>query len=242
MASDCNSAVTDLGYLMNTEIGTEISKQLQFLDDFLTSEAVDIDAMLLTELDGFLAGVAVLPEAVPPQEWLPEIWGYADPEFESPAQMQQVMGAILEHAANIARSLDQGSYRPIYDYDVDDTPLWEIWVSGFRKAIGLRPDAWQAFVDQEDDEELHRSLFVLWRLSRMEEVETDKPEFAEIDEELETLAPDVIPSLVEIVRKARRRKGVRDSVAPLAGDAKIGRNDPCPCGSGKKYKKCCLSR
>ncbi|OQY03760.1 MAG: hypothetical protein B6I22_10905, partial [Desulfobacteraceae bacterium 4572_123] len=20
---------------------------------------------------------------------------------------------------------------------------------------------------------------------------------------------------------------------------KIGRNDPCPCGSGKKYKKCC---
>ncbi|HLE85676.1 MAG TPA: SEC-C metal-binding domain-containing protein [Thermoanaerobaculia bacterium] len=23
---------------------------------------------------------------------------------------------------------------------------------------------------------------------------------------------------------------------------KIGRNDPCPCGSGKKYKRCCLER
>jgi soluble cytochrome b562 len=23
--------------------------------------------------------------------------------------------------------------------------------------------------------------------------------------------------------------------------AKIGRNDPCPCGSGKKYKRCCLA-
>lgn len=22
---------------------------------------------------------------------------------------------------------------------------------------------------------------------------------------------------------------------------KVGRNDPCPCGSGKKYKKCCLN-
>ena len=22
-------------------------------------------------------------------------------------------------------------------------------------------------------------------------------------------------------------------------NAKVGRNDPCPCGSGKKYKKCC---
>ncbi len=25
----------------------------------------------------------------------------------------------------------------------------------------------------------------------------------------------------------------------LGFDTKIGRNDPCPCGSGKKYKKCC---
>ena len=25
----------------------------------------------------------------------------------------------------------------------------------------------------------------------------------------------------------------------VRGSAKIGRNDPCPCGSGKKYKKCC---
>ena len=23
---------------------------------------------------------------------------------------------------------------------------------------------------------------------------------------------------------------------------KIGRNDPCPCGSGKKYKKCCMDK
>jgi preprotein translocase subunit SecA len=26
----------------------------------------------------------------------------------------------------------------------------------------------------------------------------------------------------------------------VAGGQKVGRNDPCPCGSGKKYKKCCL--
>ena len=27
--------------------------------------------------------------------------------------------------------------------------------------------------------------------------------------------------------------------APIRSDAKIGRNDPCSCGSGKKYKQCC---
>jgi uncharacterized protein YecA (UPF0149 family) len=27
-----------------------------------------------------------------------------------------------------------------------------------------------------------------------------------------------------------------------ASKAQVGRNDPCPCGSGKKYKKCCLGK
>ena len=29
------------------------------------------------------------------------------------------------------------------------------------------------------------------------------------------------------------------SQAPIVKSAKVGRNDPCPCGSGKKFKKCC---
>ena len=28
-------------------------------------------------------------------------------------------------------------------------------------------------------------------------------------------------------------------VKPVQADKTPGRNDPCPCGSGKKYKKCC---
>jgi uncharacterized protein YecA (UPF0149 family) len=28
-------------------------------------------------------------------------------------------------------------------------------------------------------------------------------------------------------------------VDPIKGAGEAGRNDPCPCGSGKKYKKCC---
>jgi len=30
-----------------------------------------------------------------------------------------------------------------------------------------------------------------------------------------------------------------ESLQPVARGRKVGRNDPCPCGSGKKYKKCC---
>ncbi|MBM3335726.1 SEC-C domain-containing protein [Candidatus Sumerlaeota bacterium] len=30
-----------------------------------------------------------------------------------------------------------------------------------------------------------------------------------------------------------------NSPAAAGSGRKVGRNDPCPCGSGKKYKKCC---
>ena len=29
---------------------------------------------------------------------------------------------------------------------------------------------------------------------------------------------------------------------PIRVEPKVGRNDPCPCGSGKKYKKCCMNK
>ncbi len=33
-----------------------------------------------------------------------------------------------------------------------------------------------------------------------------------------------------------------EAVEPITADAQPGRNDPCPCGSGKKFKKCCYGK
>ena len=40
----------------------------------------------------------------------------------------------------------------------------------------------------------------------------------------------------EYLKKNRKAQGI---VLPVAKKVKIYPNDPCPCGSGKKYKKCC---
>jgi len=32
------------------------------------------------------------------------------------------------------------------------------------------------------------------------------------------------------------------NIEPVRTEPKIGRNDPCPCGSGLKYKKCCITK
>jgi len=53
----------------------------------------------------------------------------------------------------------------------------------------------------------------------------------------------IMPVGREIALLSARRKpdfngSARETIG--AGSPKVGRNDPCPCGSGKKYKKCCL--
>jgi len=46
-------------------------------------------------------------------------------------------------------------------------------------------------------------------------------------------------------RKNKEIDGLENTgkVVPFNRNApKVGRNEPCPCGSGKKYKKCCLNK
>ncbi|MBW2623538.1 MAG: anaerobic sulfatase maturase [Deltaproteobacteria bacterium] len=50
-----------------------------------------------------------------------------------------------------------------------------------------------------------------------------------------------LPYFRQIAEDIKRdRQQVRPSPPPAFKE--VGRNDPCPCGSGKKYKKCCLNR
>ena len=51
------------------------------------------------------------------------------------------------------------------------------------------------------------------------------------------------------LKKAIDDQKMREAIAkyklahtPIKREYHINRNDPCPCGSGKKYKKCCLSK
>jgi hypothetical protein len=62
----------------------------------------------------------------------------------------------------------------------------------------------------------------------------------EEDDELE----DDVPGAGEDIELDEGGPGgeaaVEGEAAPIRTGPKVGRNDPCPCGSGKKYKKCCL--
>jgi uncharacterized protein YecA (UPF0149 family) len=72
------------------------------------------------------------------------------------------------------------------------------------------------------------------------------PEANKKDRDLQVTLFALLPSAVETVQECARLKaeeyqgGVPLSEKSAGGKReKIGRNDPCPCGSGKKHKKCC---
>jgi len=62
------------------------------------------------------------------------------------------------------------------------------------------------------------------------------------EEEIERIQNSIPINAIDIYHYwLNKRRDNPDTMIPIRrSDNKIGRNDPCPCGSGKKFKKCCL--
>jgi uncharacterized protein len=222
----------------------DLSPELMELDARLLALPESRGGMLLSELDGFLAGVLVCPELIPPSEWLPSIWGEdtedAEPAFNQKSELEEFVGLLFKHYNTIAGDLNQGGdrYQPIYDIDdASDEILWETWIAGFEAAMALRPDSWAAIVDSDDDEAAS-AFSMLAALAMINDGATSEDLDGVKVDELTEEAPALIPLCVQTLNDWRQ---ARDRITPPATSSKVGRNDPCPCGSGKKYKKCCGS-
>jgi uncharacterized protein len=206
----------------------DISAQLLALHEFLVSEAVSEDAMLLGELDGFLAGVIVCPELIQPGEWMPLIWGEAPPAFADETQAQQIYDLIIGHYNDTIAQLNKRRYEPIFEHEIDDSALWEIWIEGFARAMDLRPGCMVGLAErQRDDEDIQRAVFVFGRLCSLV-LDPHLSQVLDIDAELEEHAPDLIASHVEILHQARLAEGAASRGTAPRLQPKIGRNVPVP--------------
>jgi yecA family protein len=123
--------------------GPATPEQLELLNKYLCSERAPRTCMLISQLEGFLTAIAAGPQRVPVNEWLPSVWGGAEPTFSDADQETAVIGAIMRRYNEIARSLEHGLVDPIYLTAPDDTPIVSHWAAGFLDAIRLRLDAWK---------------------------------------------------------------------------------------------------
>ena len=116
----------------------------------------DADVVPYRELRGFLFAVLNGPELIPPSEWIPEIFGGVQPEFESHEQARAVMGELMalnnESVAPLAThpgGLPAGVvFRapPLANFE-DDAPLAS-WARGFAAGYQWIEDSWDG-VDED---------------------------------------------------------------------------------------------
>lgn len=221
--------------------------ELDRLENLLLRQPPENDWMLLSEFDGFFAGLIVCPEAIRPSERLSLVWGDGvAPGFPSLEEYQSAIDLIMAHCNRVVRSLmpPSSGFLPVLDLDPSsDETLWELWVAGFERAMALRPECWQAIVESDDDEAA-ASVSLVLALHHINQGSSEFPDAAVA--ELDVEAPDLIPTLVESLNIWTKSRGVSSTRQPAANidrkirsRAKIGRNEPCSCGSGRKYNRCC---
>jgi len=214
------------------------------LDEFLCSERSPPQSMMLSDLDGFLTGIAIGPEPIMPSEWLPLVWGGEQPVFADGQEAQAVLGAIMSRYNQIVREVADGSFQPILWAAPDGTAIAGDWAEGFGLAVSLRTTAWDPLLKAKRHALL---LFPILALGVDQDFLSKFGLDTEDQEDIAREAPAILPACVMGIaefwrdRKPHRGRGLREdrikSAVRIAD--KTGRNDPCSCGSGIKFKKCC---
>jgi uncharacterized protein len=203
-------------------------------------------AMVLVELDGFIAGLLVCPDLIPPGEWFAKAVGLSKRHpspFTDLDHANDVLELVMDYYHDVATTLTQRpqDYRPLFSIDnVNGDVIWELWIEGFATAARLRPRAFTRLLDGGGE-----PAAAIAGLATLTDIAERVPD--PVDKEPEPLsigAPERIRQWIVTLhqhRLAAPRSSASFTAAknPFAGAPKVGRNDPCPCGSGKKYKRCC---
>jgi len=204
-------------------------------------------SMNVEQLDGFFAALICGPVNVPPSEYLPVILGddmVPGNTFNVQPVLQDFLSLIMRHWNVIADTLNSGEvFLPLLLEDENGITRANDWATGFLRGMDFDKEQWAALLADEE----HGGWLV--------------PIFALANEH----SPDpAMRPYKEPVSAERREKLIVGAAAGVTGiyryfeaqrlleehfsgnittfhriTPKIGRNDPCPCGSGKKFKQCC---
>jgi len=220
--------------------------ELAELDEFLMSDQTSDETMMLDILDGYLTALAIGPVTVMPSVWLPKVWGPAEeyvPEFATTEQAQRIVGLIFRHMNDIIRSLEDHveSHEIMIGSRMDpvtrrEFPDGEMWAYGFMEGVALCRRDWEAAINDPAAREALRPIRLLGGedLTKEEGLLTRTvPQRAALSEQLQRSLAVLYRFWLPYRRTMHGEATVRRA-AP-----KVGRNDPCPCGSGKKFKQCC---
>jgi uncharacterized protein len=211
------------------------------LDEFLMSDEAPSDTMDTSMLDGYLAAVASGPNLVMPDQMLRWIWdtenGEESPEFQHNKEAKDIIELILRHYQHVNSALNDRTYVPrMADRDI------EAWCAGYYVAIATDMAAWTPLLISQP--KLFSTILLHGTLDGEEILKKKALTDTERDAAADSLAESARQIHAYWLEQRRRglnrgeTPGIMPSRRPIRAPVKVGRNEPCPCGSGKKYKHC----
>ena len=222
--------------------------ELEELDEFLADDTLQETSMDVSTLEGYLTAIAIGPRLVMPSEWLPWIWdmeeGEASAPFENEEQASRIFSLIMRRYNSILQSFATApeAFQPIF-WRGNQWGVAE-WCEGFILGFQFSDDAWSLLAAGQPE----------WFAPFLRFGTDDCIDTTKMTGDAEAWMSEIDASLGNLQRywkenRHRRpggtisedsRLGSQNGVAQVVRNGpKISRNDACPCGSGKKYKKCC---
>ena len=133
---------------------------------------------------------------------------------------------------------------PVFTHFENDVPQGNDWAHGFMRGVSMRQSAWRELIE---DEERGGCLIPMMALLHEHDPDPElRPPPIAPEKRMDFLAYMGAGLMLAYQHFKEQREA---EVVRMAGSVlnrveskrqpKVGRNEPCPCGSGKKYKRCC---
>ncbi len=223
------------------------------LDELLAALPEDRDPLDVAMLDGFLVGVLLQPDLVMPSAWLPYVFdaGGGEAGFPDATAASAVTALIMRRYNELAACIaGREAIDPIVFELEDDAggPVTgkagivalEPWAMGFTTALGTFPSLQAAY--DRDDELAAALVGILRHLPMSPDADAaESADFAERRAQMDQDAPlaDLDDAIDELAACVLEAAAITRPNRPVTREApKVGRNDPCSCGSGRKFKAC----
>lgn len=216
--------------------------QLQAFDEtsrqrlmaLLDEKSLQHNTMRCDEVQAFMTALLSGPDTLNPNDWLPEVLG--DESLFDARERTEIERLVIALAADTRIKLDNKMLPDLWLYeDEAGNPDYYTWCNAYLYALDVVPTDWFEAVNQDEFEDLFYPVMALGGIYDEEEngevvLHLTEKELVQLESELPHVLLDIYWYWKAIINKPKtvRRDG-----------EKVGRNDPCTCGSGKKFKACC---
>jgi uncharacterized protein len=223
------------------------------LRSFLEHPTRPVGTLRYHELQGFLFTVASAPELVRPSEWMPIVFGDHEAGYASLDEAETVLEELMSLYNSINEAVGEAraalpadcAFRNPTLANLDDRAPVAEWSRGFLRGHQWLEESWEPYVPESLEEEFSANLMALSffasrKIADAFAAETKQQDVSALAKIIRRVFPDAVAQYAHLGRSIHKalieEQGVQTEPRRTV---KIGRNDPCPCGSGRKHKKCC---